>query len=97
MSATLKVDAAGAATVAGAMTLDTAAALLAEGRAALANGCTRFDLAGVEEIDSSGLAVLFGWQRAAQARGAVLGIVNAPHNLLSLAAVYGVDSLPPLA
>lgn len=81
--------------VSGVMTVETASALLAEGVASLASGETLFDLAAVAEVDSSGLAVVFGWLRAARVQGKSLRIVNAPRNLLSLAEVYGVaDTLP---
>lgn len=94
MSARIEADAAGA-KVSGSMTMDNAAALLAQGVAALDAGRNAFDLAGVTEVDSSGLALLFGWQRAAQAQGKSLAIVNPPHNLRSLADVYGVAELLP--
>lgn len=83
--------------VSGNMTLDTAAALLASGLAALDKGEPRFDLSEVADIDSSGLAVLFGWLRAARARGLALSIVNPPRNLISLAEMYGVSELLPLS
>ena len=79
------------------MTMDNAAALLAQGAAALAQGKTTFDLSGVTEIDSSGLAVLFGWQRAAQVQGKGITILNPPHNLRSLADVYDVSDLLSLS
>lgn len=80
-------------TVSGDMTLETAATLLAEGDEALRVGEPLCDLAGVENIDSSGLAVLFGWQRAAQSRGQALRIAHPPASLISLAEVYGVAEL----
>lgn len=83
--------------VSGSMTMDNAAALLAQGVQALAQGRTTFDLSEVTEIDSSGLAVLFGWQRAAQASGKAISIVNPPHNLRSLADVYDVSGLLSLS
>lgn len=83
--------------VSGGMTLQTAAALLAQGEAALAGEELPFDLSSVEDVDSSGLAVLFGWQRAAQAQGKTLRIANPPANLISLAEVYGVADLLPLS
>lgn len=83
--------------VTGDMTLETARALLAEGTVALTQGEATFDLAAVGEIDSSGLAVLFGWLRAARAQGMALRIANPPRNLLSLAEVYGVGELLPLS
>lgn len=95
MSVSLQRAGAGTA-VSGGMTLETAATLMAAGAKELAGGPAneqRFDLSGVTAIDSSGLAVLFAWQRAAQAQGKKLQIVNPPRNLISLAQVYGVAEL----
>jgi phospholipid transport system transporter-binding protein len=83
--------------VVGPMTLDSARGLLEEGRAALAAGATVFDLGQVSEVDSSGLTVVFGWQRSAAGTGRAIRIVNPPRNLLSLAELYGVTDLLPLA
>lgn len=83
--------------VVGDMTLSTASELLTQGVSSFASGEPEFDLSGVVEMDSSGLAVLFGWQRAAQAQGKPFRIYNPPQSLVSLAEVYGVSSLLPLA
>lgn len=83
--------------VKGGMTMETAGVLLDAGVSALRSGAATFDLSAVEHVDSSGLAVLFGWQRAAQALGKPFQIVNPPRNLASLAGVYGVTGLLPLA
>jgi phospholipid transport system transporter-binding protein len=96
MSARIEAVTAGSA-VSGSMTMDNASALLAQGVAALAEGKTNFDLSAVTDVDSSGLAVLFGWQRAATAQGKAITLINPPHNLRSLADVYGVSSLLPLS
>lgn len=96
MSARLEA-AGGGMTVSGDMTMDHAAILLAQGVTALEQGKTAFDLSAVGEIDSSGLAVLFGWQRTAHQLGKHITIVNPPHNLRSLADVYGVTGLLPLS
>lgn len=82
--------------VEGEMTLDTATRLLEEGSEALVAPETVVDLAGVTEVDSSGLAVLFGWQRAAQSVGRSIRVENPPDSLLSLAGLYGVSDLLPL-
>jgi phospholipid transport system transporter-binding protein len=82
--------------VAGAMTVPAATSLLAEGTALIVRAETVFDLAGVTEVDSSGLAVVFGWQRAAKRLGKSVRIANPPQNLSSLADVYGVRELLPL-
>jgi phospholipid transport system transporter-binding protein len=77
------------------MTMAGARALLAEGEAAIAGEASAFDLEAVTETDSSCLAVVFGWTRAAMAAGKTLRVLNPPQSLLSLAAVYGVADLLP--
>jgi phospholipid transport system transporter-binding protein len=81
--------------VSGPMTMPGAAMLLVEGEAAIASSASAFDLAAVTEMDSSCLAVVFGWMRAAKAAGKSLRLLNPPQNLLSLAEVYGVADLLP--
>ncbi|MDO8348323.1 MAG: STAS domain-containing protein [Rugosibacter sp.] len=84
--------------VSGPLTMSSGAALLVEGEAALAAvaaDVAEFDLGAVSEMDSSGLAVIFGWMRAARAAGKSFRIVNSPESLLSLAAVYGVAEFLP--
>ena len=83
--------------VSGPMTLAGATRLLAEGSAALAAPATIFDLAEVTSVDSSGLAVVFGWVRAGKGKGADVRVSNAPRDLLSLAEVYGVAELLPVS
>ena len=83
--------------VEGAMTLASAAGLLAEGKAAIAGGAGAVDLAAVTEVDSAGISVIFGWLRAARDAGTSLRIANPPGNFLSLAEVYGVADQLPLA
>ncbi|MDO8932107.1 MAG: STAS domain-containing protein [Rhodocyclaceae bacterium] len=82
--------------VTGAMTLTMASGLLAEGKTILSGADAVFDLAGVTDVDSSGLAVVFGWQRTAKQLGKNIRIANPPQNLSSLADVYGVRELLPL-
>lgn len=83
--------------VSGAMTLPGASALLAEGNAALADSETVFDLTAVTDVDSSCIAVIFGWLREAQRLGKTIRITHPPKEMLSLAEVYGVAELLPLA
>jgi len=83
--------------VSGAMTLPYASGLLAEGNSSLQWDKTLFNLAAVTDVDSSGLAVVFGWLRQAQRLGKSIGIANPPRELLSLAEVYGVSEFFPLA
>lgn len=79
------------------MTLDNARRLLEQGSAEVHSGAALFDLAAVGELDSSSLAVVFGWQRAAAQLGGDIRIANPPASLVSLAELYGVAELLPLA
>jgi len=72
-----------------------AAALLSAGEAAVGAGDCRFDLSGVKRCDSSAVALVFAWERAARARGLQLELAGIPADLHSLAVLYGVDSLIP--
>ena len=72
-----------------------AAEVAAFGRATIEQGDAQFDLLAVTRCDSSAVAVLLEWQRAAQERGLSLAVVSPPAGLVSLATVYGVDSLLP--
>lgn len=83
--------------ISGAMTLPGASRLLAQGSAALKPGITLFDLKAVEAVDSSALAVIFGWLREARQQGKALALTHVPQDLLSLAALYGVNDLLPLS
>jgi phospholipid transport system transporter-binding protein len=78
---------------AGAGRFDSAASLLKQGEAAVAEGATEVDLAAVTECDSSLLACVLAWRRAAAARGATLAVRNAPANLGRIAHLYGVEAL----
>lgn len=83
--------------VSGAMTLPLASELLAAGCAALASPDVVFDLAAVTDVDSSSIAVIFGWLREARKQGKKLRIAHPPEDLLNLAAVYDVTGMLPLA
>jgi len=83
--------------VSGAMTLPGASELLADGCAALSSPEVVFDLAAVTDVDSSSIAVIFGWLREAQKQGKTIRIVHPPEDLLNLAAVYDVAGMLPLA
>ncbi|RQR56182.1 STAS domain-containing protein [Burkholderia sp. Bp9126] len=75
------------------LTHASAKAALATGLAQIGAGATAVDCAALAQFDSSALAVLLAWQRAAQARGTPLAILNLPPKLASLAQAYGVDAL----
>jgi anti-anti-sigma factor len=55
--------------------------------------CLVIDFSEVTDIDSSSVALLLYWRRQAQKLGRALRYVHLPHNLASLAELYGVDEL----
>ncbi|QAU35833.1 STAS domain-containing protein [Janthinobacterium sp. 17J80-10] len=71
----------------------TAKSLYAAGLAAIRAGQTSVDLAGLDLADSSAVAALIGWQRAAGRQGSTLTFTNMPANLHSLVTLYGVADL----
>ena len=74
------------------LTVINAKAALDQGIAAIKAGQTVFDLGTVKTADSSAVAVLLAWKRAARKSGTALSYVNLPASLQSLAALYGVDA-----
>ncbi len=83
--------------VSGAVTLANVAAVLDGGRRHLADGVRTVDLGEVTEMDSSLLAAMLAWLREARQRGADLAFVNLPQSLSTIARLYGVDGLIPVA
>ena len=75
------------------LTHASAKSALAAGLASIEAGATVVDCAQLTQFDSSALAVLLAWRRAAQAKGRALDILNVPGDLASLAQVYGIDTL----
>ncbi|CAG9186642.1 STAS domain-containing protein [Cupriavidus pampae] len=75
------------------LTNQNAATVLRDGLARVSQGDVAVDCAGLTQVDSSAVAVLLGWQRAAAGRGQSLSIVNVPPQLGELAALYGVAGL----
>jgi phospholipid transport system transporter-binding protein len=60
-------------------------------------GPWRVDLSAVSEADSSAIAVMLGWLRAAPALSAQLQFEHVPEGIAALADLYGVRELLPLA
>ncbi|MBL8435364.1 MAG: STAS domain-containing protein [Zoogloea sp.] len=83
--------------VSGPLTIATVAKLEGEGVARVAEADRVVDLSGAGQVDSAALALLLSWTRAASGAGRKLSIVGAPPALLSLAALYDVDAILPLA
>lgn len=55
--------------------------------------CLTIDFQKVDEIDSSGVALLLHWRREAAKRGKSLKYIHLPPNLVELAELYGVADL----
>lgn len=83
----------GRCTLTGAVTLENALALREEGLRLFAVPEVTLDLAGVTEVDSAAVSLLFEWRRAALAANRTIRYVNLPDNLTSLAKLYGVTEL----
>ncbi|WP_025917925.1 lipid asymmetry maintenance protein MlaB [Herminiimonas sp. CN] len=77
------------------LTFSNASAVLAQGLQALAQQQSVIDMAALTTVDSSAVAVLLAWQRAARERQLALRFRNLPANLRSLIALYGVEALLP--
>jgi phospholipid transport system transporter-binding protein len=83
--------------VVGPMVVTSVTALQAEGESALSAGAKIVDLSGVTDADSAAVALLLAWVRSAQDRLQEISIVASPESIRSLAALYGVAELLPLA
>ena len=83
--------------VSGPVTLANAARVLEEGRAHLAEGARTVDLGEVSDMDSSLLALALAWLRDARAAKREVAFANVPEALQTIARLYGVEELLPLA
>lgn len=63
------------------------------GLQALASGVTEIELGNLRRFDSTAVAALLEWRRAAQAGGVALQISGMPEGLDSLGRLYGVSHL----
>lgn len=79
------------------MVIANARGLLEAGRSALQPGSVLFDFSAVAEADSSAIAVMLGWLRAADASQSEIRFAHIPVGVRSLAELYGVIDLLPLA
>jgi phospholipid transport system transporter-binding protein len=80
-------------TVRGPITLESVVSLLAEGNGLFTAPEVTVDLAGVTDVDSSALSLLFEWRREARRNRRAIRYRNPPTNLKSLADLYGVTEL----
>ena len=79
----------------GALTMGNVTAVLEESRRAFQAPRVVVDLAGVTEVDSAALSLLLEWLRVAAAEKRSIQYTNLPHNLRTLADLYGVSDLLP--
>ena len=75
------------------MSLANSAQIAELGIDAIRGGDASFDLSAVRTCDSSALAVLLAWQRAAHANGRALQLTGVPQDMVTLATVYGVKDV----
>ncbi len=83
--------------VQGAVTIDNVVMVTAQGVALFDRDDLVIDLAQVTEVDSSAVSMLLEWQRKAHSHNRQLHFTNLPKTLKSLAQLYGVSELIPLA
>jgi len=79
--------------VRGALTIDTAAQVLAKSLATLLPASGIVTLEEVHGVDSAAVAVLLTWKRRALGDGKPLQFAAVPPNLTALAQLYGVEQL----
>ncbi len=90
-------DDSGVLRLSGPVTMQTAPALLEQGRASAAAGDLTVDFSSVTTADSAALALLLDWLRAARTNGRQIRVCALPPSLSSLAQLYGIeDILSPL-
>lgn len=75
------------------ITNQNAARVVAAGQAAIGNGDLVIDFSAVVRCDTAAVACVLAWMRTARAGGKKLQLVAVPRDLLSLAKLYGVESL----
>jgi phospholipid transport system transporter-binding protein len=81
----------------GPVTLDTVKPLLEDGTHRFDAADVRVDLSGVTSADSSAVALLLAWMRAAARRGHRIRYENLTENLKSLIELYELEELLPRA
>jgi phospholipid transport system transporter-binding protein len=83
--------------VSGPMSMPHVESLLAESAALAATREVEIDLSAVSEVDTATISLLFEWLRHAHSHKCKVHYANLPENLSSLAKLYGVLELIPLA
>ncbi|HEX6829084.1 MAG TPA: STAS domain-containing protein [Burkholderiales bacterium] len=83
--------------VSGPVTLENVTAVVQEGRDAFAGSDVVVDLSGLANVDSTAISMMLEWMRDAARGGRRMRYANLPENLRTLAKVYGVLEVLPLA
>lgn len=83
--------------VSGPVTIDNVTAVIEAGRQAIAGSDPVVDLSGLENVDSAAISMMLEWMRDAARGGRRVRFANLPENLRTLAKVYGVLDVLPLA
>ena len=83
--------------VSGPVTIDNVTAVIEAGRQAIAGSDSVVDLSGLENVDSAAISMMLEWMRDAARAGRRVRFANLPENLRTLAKVYGVLDVLPLA
>ncbi|MFZ5575185.1 MAG: STAS domain-containing protein [Pseudomonadota bacterium] len=81
--------------IGGAVTVDTAGALLRELLPQIDRGVDSLDFSGVDQADSAALALIFSALRRARQAGRPLTCSGLPASFTTLAELYGVSDLLP--
>ena len=81
----------------GPVTLDGVSALLAEGRRSFEGSPVVVDFSGVTEADSSAISLMLEWTRLMHGSNRQIFFDNLGASLVSIANLYGVTDLIPVA
>lgn len=79
------------------LVMANARSLLEAGKALMQPGEQIFDFSQVTEADSSAVALMLAWLRAAKRSRSTLKFAHIPTGVSALAELYGVTELLPLA
>ena len=79
--------------VSGSLTMDSVPGLLEASTPQALPASGVVDLAGVDRVDSAGVALLLAWKRRAAAEAKPLVFGGVPPSMASLAQLYGVQGL----
>jgi len=81
----------------GAVTLQTAAGVLADAVGQVRDGVDVIDFGSVSEVDSSAVALALALLREARGAGRTIAFANLPPAMLNLATLYAVAEFIPVA